>query len=158
MLMFGYAFGVPGFISDPVFDTSCNALIHFHCTCATKMAGPASKRLPFSIRTQSDSEQGVALDVEMPLGQVVTCAKFVNLDTMVISTGEVFKVTHDELGCRTQFWTKVKDANSMFHNWGAGVIQGGVMTLLHRVVFFGDHMRSIRSLGSLMGFNVVEEA
>jgi len=52
----------------------------------------------------------------------------------------------------------VKDADSMFHNWGAGVVQGGVMTLLHRVVFFGDHMQSIRNLGSLMGFKVVEEA
>jgi hypothetical protein len=158
MLMFGYAFGVPGFITDPVFDVATNALIHFHCTCATKMAGPDSKRLPFTIRTQTDSDRGVALAVEMPLHQAVTCAKFVNLDTMVISTGEIFKVTQDELGCRTQFWTKVKDANSMFHNWGAGVIQGGVMTLLHRAVFFGDHMRSIRSLGSLMDFKVVEEA
>ena len=158
MLMFNYAFGVPGFISDPVFDTASNALIHFHCTSATKMMGPGSKRLPFSIRTQTDSDQGVALEVEMPVNQVVTCAKFVNLDTMVLSTGEIFKITRDELGCRTQFWTKVKDANSMFHNWGAGVIEGGVMTLLHRVVFFGDRVQSVRNLGSLMGFKTVEEA
>ena len=158
MLMFGYAFGVPGFITDPVFDTASQSLIHFHCTCATKMAGPKSKRLPFMIRTQTDSDRGVALEVEMPLHQAVTCAKFVNLDTMVISTGSIFKVTHDELGCRTQFWTKVKDANSMFQNWGAGVIEGGVMTLLHRAVFFGDHMQSVKNLGSLMGFKVVEEA
>lgn len=158
MLMFNYAFGVPGFISDPVFDTASNALIHFHCTSSTKMAGPASKRLPFSIRTQTDSDKGVALEVEMPVGQAVTCAKFVNLDTMVISTGEIFKITKDELGCRTQFWTKVKDANSMFRNWGAGVVEGGVMTLLHRVVFFGDRMQSARDLGSLMGFRTVEEA
>jgi len=157
MLMFAYAFGVPGFITDPVFDTATNALIHFHCTCATKMAGPAGKRLPFTIRTQSDSERGVSLDVEMPIGQVVTCAKFINLDTMLISTGKVFKVTHDELGCRTQFWTEVADANRMFLNWGAGVLKGGVMALLHRAVFFGDHMQSIKNLGVLMGFKVVEE-
>jgi len=158
MLMFQYAFGVPGFITDPVFDTATNALIHFHCTCATKMAGTDSKRLPFTIRTQSDSERGVSLDVEMPIGQTVTCAKFIDLDKMLISTGEIFKVTHDELGCRTQFWTKVKDARSMFHNWGADVVKGGVMTLLHRAVFFGDHAQDIRNLGILMGFNVVEEA
>jgi len=157
MLMFAYAFGVPGFITDPVFDTATNALIHFHCTCATRMAGFASRRLPFTIRTQSDTERGVSLDVEMPIGQAVTCAKFINLDTMLISTGEVFKVTHDELGCRTQFWTRVADAQSMFHNWGAGVLEGGVMTLLHRAVFFGDHTQSIKDMGILMGFNVVEE-
>lgn len=157
MLMFAYAFGIPGFISDPVVDTATNALIHFHCTSATKMDGPNSKRLPFTIRTQSDSERGVSLEVENRIGQVVTCAKFINLDTMLISTGKIFKVTHDELGCRTQFWTKVEDAQSMFHNWGAGILKGGTMALLHRDVFYGDYMQDIKNLGVLMGFNVVEE-
>ena len=157
MLMFRYAFGIPGFISDPVIDTANNALIHFHCTSATKMDGPSGKRLPFTIRTQSDSERGVSLDVENRIGQMVTCAKFVNLDTMLISTGKIFKVTHDELGCRTQFWTRVNDADKMFHNWGADILKGGTMTLLHRDVFYGDHMKNIKKLGVLMGFNVVEE-
>ena len=157
MLMFQYAFGVPGFISDPVIDTSQNALIHFHCTCATQMAGPSSKRLPFTIRTQSDSERGVSLDVELEVGKKVTCAKFINLDTMLISTGKIFKITHDELGCRTQFWTEVADAQKMFLNWGAGILQGGTMTLLHRAVFYGDYLRDIKNLGILMGFKVVEE-
>ena len=157
MLMFGYAFGVPGFITDPVFDTSENALIHFHCTSATKMDGPAGKRLPFSIRTQSDSERGVSLDVENRIGQTVTCAKFINLDTMLISTGRIYKITHDELGCRTQFWTKVADARKMYHNWGAGILKGGTMALLHRAVFYGDYLQDIKDLGILMGFKVVEE-
>jgi hypothetical protein len=158
MLMFQYAFGVPGFISDPVVDTARNALIHFHCTCATKMDGPDGERCPFTIRNQSDSHQGVALDVEQRIGQEVTCAKFVNLDTMLLSTGKIIDVTHDPLGCRTQFVTEVADAEKMFHNWGAGQIESGVMTLLHRVVFYGDHRKSIEDLGALMDFKVIEEA
>jgi len=157
MLMFNYAFGIPGFITDPVFDTSENALIHFHCTSATKMDGPDGKRLPFTIRTQSDSERGVSLDVENRIGQDVTCAKFINLDTMLISTGKIYKITHDELGCRTQFWTKVADAEKMYHNWGAGILKGGTMALLHRVVFYGDHTKDIEKLSTIMGFNVVRE-
>jgi hypothetical protein len=157
MLMFAYAFGVPGFITDPVFDTSSNALIHFHCTSATKMDGPHGERHPFTIRTQSDSELGVSLDVEYRIGQDVTCAKLIDLDKMLISTGKIFKITHDELGCRTQFWTKVADARRMFHDWGAGIVKGGLMTLLHRAVFYGDHMKSIKDLGVLMGFKVIEE-
>ena len=47
MLLFDYAFHVPGFISDPVIDTAKNAVIHFHCTSATKMDGPNGCRLPF---------------------------------------------------------------------------------------------------------------
>jgi hypothetical protein len=156
MLMFQYAFGLPGFISDPVFDVSADALIHFHCTSATKMDGPAGKRLPFTIRTQSDSERGVSLEVEQRVGQRVTCAKFVNLDTMLVSTGEIFKITHDELGCRTQFWTRVADARKMFLNWGAGLLSDDTMTLLHRVVFYGDHLQAVKDLGVLMGFKVVE--
>jgi len=160
MLLFRYAFGIPGFISDPVFDISENALIHFHCTSSTKMDGPASKRLPFVIRTQSDSEQGVALEVEHRIGQEVTCAKLVNLDTMLISTGTIYKVTRDELACRTQFWTKVEDADAFYHNWGADRITDAVhhtMTLLHRVVFYGNHVKDMERLGHLMGFKVVRE-
>jgi L-fucose isomerase-like protein len=157
MLMFNCAYGIPGFITDPVFDESENALIHFHCTSATKMDGPAGKRLPFTIRNQSDSEQGVSLEVENRIGQDVTCAKFINLDSMLISTGKIYKITNDELGCRTQFWTKVADARKMYHNWGAGILKGGTMALLHRVVFYGDHMDDMKNLGVLMGFNIVEE-
>ncbi|MCA9437918.1 MAG: hypothetical protein KC978_19190, partial [Candidatus Omnitrophica bacterium] len=73
------------------------------------------------------------------------------------STGKIIDVTHDELGCRTQFVTEVADANRMFNEWGAGRIKTGVMTLLHRVVFYGDHSKSMGDLGSLMGFEVVEE-
>ncbi|MDP8246328.1 MAG: hypothetical protein P9L94_19750, partial [Candidatus Hinthialibacter antarcticus] len=158
MLMFNYGLGIPGFITDPVIDTAKNALVHFHCTSATKMNGPSSKRLPFTIRNQSDSEQGVALDVENRLGQMTTCAKFINLDSMLISTGPIFDVTHDELGCRTQFWVEVDDARGMFENWGGGVLEGGTMALLHRVVFYGDHRQNVRDLSHLMGFKVVEEA
>jgi hypothetical protein len=31
------------------------------------------------------------------------------------------------------------------------------MTLLHRVVFYGDHFQSMQDLGALMGFQVVHE-
>jgi hypothetical protein len=158
MLMIQYALGVPGFITDPVFDTARNALIHFHCTSATKMDGAAGERHPFTIRTQTDSGRGVALDVEMRVGQDVTCAKFINLDTMLLSTGKIIEVTHDPLGCRTQFVTEVANARQMFENWGGGVLEGDTMTLLHRVVFYGNHMESMEDLGSLMGFRVVQEA
>jgi hypothetical protein len=100
----------------------------------------------------------VSLDVENRIGQPVTCAKFINLDTMLVSTGKIIDVTHDKLACRTQFVTEVADARKMFLNWGGGVLEGDVMTLLHRVVFYGDHLQSIKDLGVLMGFRVVEEA
>jgi hypothetical protein len=121
------------------------------------MDGPTGRRLPFTIRNQSDWHNGVSLEVENRVGQPVTCAKFVNLNTMLISTGKIIEVTHNDLGCRTQFVTQVGDARKMFNNWGGSKLNDDVMTLLHRVVFYGDHLQSIKNLGALMGFDVVEE-
>jgi hypothetical protein len=157
MLMFAYAFRVPGFITDPVIDKAKNALVHFHCTSATRMDGPSGPRLPFTIRNQTDSKGGVALEVENRVGQPVTCAKFVNLDTMLITPGKILETSTSPLACRTQFAQSVPDARRLFLNWGENVIQGGVMTLLHRVVFYGDHAEAVRDLGVLMGFKVIEE-
>ena len=157
MLMFAYAFRVPGFISDPVIDKAKNAMVHFHCTSATKMDGPTGKRLPFTIRTQTDSKGGVALQVENRVGQPVTCAKLVNLDTLLVTSGKILETSTSPLACRTQFAQSVPDARRLFLNWGENVIQGGVMTLLHRVVFYGDHTEAIRDLGDLMGLKVIEE-
>jgi hypothetical protein len=157
MLLFAYAFRVPGFISDPVIDTAKNALVHFHCTSATKMDGPGGKRRPFRIRTQTDSRGGVALEVENRVGQPVTCAKLVNLDTLLMVSGKIIETSRSPLACRTQFAQSVPDARRLFLNWGADVIKGDVMTLLHRAVFYGDYMKPMQDLGELMGFKVLEE-
>ena len=157
MLMFAYAFRIPGFITDPVIDTAKNAMVHFHCTCATKMDGPHGERLPFTIRNQTDSKGGVALQVENRVGQAVTCAKLVNLDTLLYTTGKILETSCSPLACRTQFAQSVPDARRLFLNWGENKIRGGVMTLLHRVVFYGDHALAIRDLGDLMGLKVIEE-
>ena len=158
MLIFSYAFGIPGFISDPLFDTSKNAVIHAHCTSTTKLDGPNGQRAPFLIRTQCDSNAGVSLEVQMRVGQEITCAKLANLDTMLISTGKIIELTdfHDR-GCRTQITTEVSDARRMAQNWGSGVLGNEMMTLLHRVVFYGNRLQSVRDLAPLMQLKVVEE-
>ncbi len=157
MLIFAYAFGVPGFISDPVIDVARNAMIHFHCTSATKMDGPKGERLPFTIRSQTDSGAGVSLEVEHRVGQPVTCAKLVHLDKMLFVTGKILWTSKDPLACRTQFAQSVPDARRLFLRWGEDVIRGDVMTLLHRVVFYGDYTEQLKELAALMKFRLIEE-
>jgi hypothetical protein len=157
MLLFAYAFRAPGFISDPVIDKSKNAMVHFHCTSATKMDGPNGPRLPFTIRTQTDSKGGVALEVQNRVGQPVTCAKLISLNTLLFTPGKILETSTSPMACRTQFAQSVPNAQRLFLNWGENVIQGGVMTFLHRVVFYGDHQQDLRDLGDLMGFKVIEE-
>jgi len=157
MLIFGYAFGIPGFISDPVFDTSTNTLIHAHCVSATKMDGPAGPRCPYIIRNHLEDYKGAALQVIHQKGRPMTCAKLVNLDTILISTGEITGSPDVDRGCRTKIATKVADARSMLDNWGCGITKGGWVQHLHRVVFYGNHLQNIKHLATLTGLKVVEE-
>jgi len=95
--------------------------------------------------------------VENRIGQAVTCAKLVNLDTMLVCPGKIIETSTSPLACRTQFTQTVPDARKLFLNWGSEAFTGGVMTMLHRAVFYGDYAAGARDLGDLMGFRVIEE-
>jgi len=178
MLLFAHAFRAPGFITDPVVDEAKNAIVQFHCTSFTQR--PGGVRMPFIIRTQTDSGGGVALQVQWQVGEPVTMAKLVNLDTMLVVPGKVTETSTSLLACRTQFTQSVRDARHLYLNWGAGAIREtsvsggsgatrqtaqsaypfqmvGAMPMLHRAVFYGDHLRALKRLGNLMGFKVIEE-
>jgi hypothetical protein len=166
MLLFNYAFRTPGFITDPVVDEAKNAVVQFHCTSFTRRAD--GSRMPFLIRNQTDSGGGVALQVQWQVGEPVTMAKLVNLDTMLAVPGKVIETGSSPLACRTQFAQSVRDARHLFLNWGGGAIvapgspgdlsrYAGAMPMLHRSVFYGNHVRGLKRLGSLMGFKVIEE-
>ena len=159
MLMFGYAFGKPGFITDPLFDVSKNAVIHAHCVAPTKMDGIDGERHAFQIRTHRDDNRGAAVEVELRTGQEITCAKLVNLDTLLISGQKIIEIPDfDDRGCRTQCTAEVADARTMLANWGSGILEKeGMMTLLHRVVFYGNHLHNARDLGQLLGVKTVME-
>jgi len=129
---------------------------------------PDGTRMPFVIRNQTDSGGGVALQVQWQVGEPVTMAKLVNLDTMLAVPGKIMETSTSPLACRTQFTQSVRDARHLFLNWGGGAIvppsaigdlsqYAGAMPMLHRSVFYGDHVRAIKRLGDLMGYKVIEE-
>ncbi len=159
MLLFSYAFGKPGFITDPLFDVSKNAMIHAHCLAPTKMDGPGGERAAFTIRTHRDDNRGASLAVELRVGQEITCAKLCNLDTMLLSAQKIVGIPDfDDRGCRTQIVAQVADAQKMLSNWGSGVLDGAdMMTMLHRVVFYGNHVENVRHLAHLIGVKTILE-
>jgi hypothetical protein len=82
----------------------------------------------------------------------------INLDTILASTGKIIDVPEKAVhGCRSQIVTEVRDASKMAANWSSVLETEDAMTLLHRVVFYGDHMESVRHLARLMDMKVVEE-
>jgi L-fucose isomerase-like protein len=162
MMMFLYATGLPGFITDPLMELSTNAVIHAHCVSPTKMDGPQSKRLPFDIRTHRDDNKGASLKVLMgrDTGREVTWAKLANNDTMLVSTGIIRgDFEFDDRGCRTQIVTEVTSstARELFEKWGGNVLGDDMMTLLHRVLYYGNHLDSFRDISQLMGLKFMIE-
>lgn len=148
MLVTSFA-GVPGFVSDPVFDISRNEVIHAHCVAATKMKGPDGPSSPYIIRNHLETNEGAVLQVLMPVGETITVGRFATPTKFLISTAEVTGTVDSDRGCRTQIRTRVDNAQQWVRSYTAG---------LHRVIFYGDFVTDIERMGRLMGFDVLREA
>jgi len=158
MLLFQQMFGIPGFQGNATFDTSKNALWTAHCVGPLMMDGPDGPSAPYLLRSHSEIGGGVVPEIQYRIGQKVTRSKLVNLNELLISTGTIREVPEKSTrACRTQIVTEVADAAKMVRDWGGGVLEGDMMTLLHRVVFYGDHVQSARHMADLLKMKVVEE-
>jgi hypothetical protein len=140
--------GKPGFVSDPVFDTSRNEIVHAHCVSATAIKGVGGPGQPYIVRSHMEDNRGVSVQVLMPVGETVTVGKFADPKRFLVSTGEVTGNVDDPRGCRTKIRTRVPSARKMLQGFSAG---------LHRVVFYGDYTEPIEAMGRLMGFQVTQE-
>lgn len=147
LLITGYS-GRPGFVSDPTFDTSRDEVIHAHCVAATRMRGIGGPASPYVLRSHMEDNKGVSVQVEMPVRETITCAKFSDPRTFLASIGEATGNIDAPRGCRTKIVTRVADVRKLVEGWSGG---------LHRVIFYGDHIEAARRMGRLMGFKVVQE-
>ncbi|MBN1124006.1 MAG: hypothetical protein JXA82_03290 [Sedimentisphaerales bacterium] len=159
MLLFQYMIDRPGFQGNATFDTSRNALWTAHCTAPLKLDGVDSKEAPYLLRGHSEvGGSGCVPEVQYQVGRTITRAKMINLDTILASIGKIIEVPERAVhGCRTQIVTEVRDAAKMAANWSRVLETEDAMTLLHRVVFYDDHMDSVHHLARLMGMKVVVE-
>jgi len=139
---------MPGFVTDPVFDTSRNEVIHAHCVAATRLAGIGGPASPYLVRSHLEDNKGVSMQVLAPETGTVTVARFASAGKFLISTAEVIGNADGPRGCRTKIRTRVSDARKFLRAYSAG---------LHRVLFYGDHTENVERLGRLTGFQVVRE-
>jgi L-fucose isomerase-like protein len=122
MLLFQYAFDLPGFQGNNYFDTAKNACWTAHCTGALKMDGVDGQAAPYLLRGHSEiGNDGAVPEVLYRIGQPITRAKLVNLEHLLVSTGEIIEVPEKSVrACRTQLCSRVKDAERMVFNGAAG--------------------------------------
>ena len=145
LLLTSYLFDKPGFINDPVPDTEKNVLVAAHCTCGTRLNGFANPREPYILRSHSESNLGVAMQVLWREGQPVTLVRFQDPNALIVDTGTVVGnvSTPPAGGCRTSVEIKmdrVEDARD---------VSG-----FHQVVFYGDHRRDVEAFCQMYGIRV----
>jgi hypothetical protein len=151
-LLMTYLAGRPGFISDPVIDTSKNQIIYVHCVAPNRMFGPDGPANPYHIRNHSEDRKGACNRSLLPLGEMTTTVMFDhNKKQIIFHQGISVENVDEDKACRTKLAVDVKgDINKLFNYWD----QWG----WHRVTFFGDLKKPVYNIAALMGFEVVEEA
>jgi L-fucose isomerase-like protein len=151
-LLMTYLTGRPGYISDPVIDTSKNQIIYAHCVAPTRMFGPKGPANPYHIRNHSEDRKGACNRSLFPLGEMTTTLEFDHLKKQVIfHQGVTVENVDEDKACRTKLAVEIKgDIQKLFNYWD--------QWSWHRVTFFGDLKKPVYNIAALMGFEVVQEA
>jgi len=132
----------PGFMQDPVPDTFRNTLIGAHCVCATRLSGYDRPPEPYTLRSHSESDLGVSVQVHWPIGKEVTIMQFVGSEKMILGKGKV--VANHETppagGCRTSVELEIDGPEDTADTKG-----------FHQLFIFGDHVRDFKAYARLHG-------
>jgi hypothetical protein len=139
-------FDRPGFMQDPAPNTVNNTLMGAHCTCATRLDGFDKPPEPFILRSHSESNVGVAMQVLWRVGQKVTIMKFQGPDKIILGTGRVLRNidTPPAGGCRTSLELELD-----------GVADARDTKGFHQLFIYGDLELPFKAYCQLAGIEVV---
>jgi hypothetical protein len=144
--------GRPGFISDPVIDTSKRQIIYAHCVAPNRVFGPEGQANPFQIMTHSEDRQGASVRSVLPVNYLTTTLE-IDGDRKEILFHQAIALDNDpdDRACRTKLCAEPKgDIEKLFTLWGTWG--------WHRVTFYGDLKEPVYSLADALGWKVIEEA
>ena len=147
-LMLRYLTGRPGYVSDPVIDTSKDEIIYAHCVAHSRPFGPGGKANPYIVRSHAEDGKGASIQSLLPLGEMVTTLEVdVSGKRMVIHSGVTAENIDEAKACRTKLAAKT-NAQAVLDNWDMG---------WHRVTVYGDYRKQAINLAKLLGVSVSEE-
>jgi hypothetical protein len=132
----------PGFQQDPVPETEHRTLIGAHCVCATKLNGLDKPSEPFILRSHSESNLGVAVQVLWRLGQEVTVMQMAGPGKMLLGKGKVLRnhETPPAGGCRTSVEIAMDGPADPCDTKG-----------FHQLFIYGDHVRQFQAYAQVYG-------
>lgn len=152
MIAMKHLVGRPGFISDPVIDTSKRRIIYAHCVATTKPFGPSGPANPFEILTHAEDRKGAAVRSFLPSGYMTTTLEIhpARREILCHRAKAVDNVVIDR-ACRTKLAGEVVgDIEKLFTYWD---LYGW-----HRVTFYGDLREPAQELARALKLRFVEEA
>ncbi|MFO8011831.1 MAG: hypothetical protein R6X20_00860 [Phycisphaerae bacterium] len=139
-------FNRPGFMQDPAPNTVRNTLMAAHCTCGARLKGCDKDAEPFILRSHSESDLGVAMQVLWPVGDRITIMKFSGPSRIILGTGEIVANidTPPSGGCRTSVECTVD-----------GVADSRDTKGFHQLLVWGDLEEEYKAYCALAGIEVV---
>jgi hypothetical protein len=144
--------GRPGFISDPVMDTSERHIIYAHCVASNRVFGPRGPANPYQILTHSEDRKGASIRSLLPPGYMTTTVELSEARKEILfHRGKAVGNDPNDRACRTKLVAEpVGDFEKLFTMWD----KWG----WHRVTFYGDLKDPVYALAEAIGWKVVEEA
>jgi len=144
--------GRPGYISDPVIDTSTRQIVYAHCVASNRAFGPRGAVNPFEILTHSEDRQGASVRSLLPVGYMTTTLEFeASRKQVLMHRARAVANDPDDRACRTKLRAEpVGDIEKLFTMWD----EWG----WHRVTFYGDLREPVSGLADALGWTVLEEA
>lgn len=153
MLSFGLMTqGRPGYISDPVIDTSRRQIIYAHCVASNRVFGPHGPDNPIEILTHSEDRQGASVRSILPSGYLTTSLQIdPQKEEILLHQAKAIGNSSDDRACRTKLVAEpIGDIEKLFREWD----EWG----WHRVTFYGDLKKPAYELAESFGWKVKEEA
>lgn len=152
LMMTAMTQGRPGYISDPVIDTSKRQIIYAHCVASNKAFGPQGEENPYAIMTHSEDRQGASLRSILPLGYMTTTLEIdQGRKEILFHQGKAVANDPDDRACRTKLAAEpIGDMERLFTMWDPWG--------WHRVTCYGDLKEPVFALADALGWKVVAEA
>ncbi|MFW6163321.1 MAG: hypothetical protein ACODAJ_11180 [Planctomycetota bacterium] len=151
MATLGTLVGRPGYISDPVMDTSKNLIIYAHCVAMTRPFGPDGAANPYRIRSHSEDRKGASIQSLLPPGYMTTTVEVNPVSRQVLMHQAKTAGNHpSDMACRTKLEAVVKgDIEKLTEHWRMG---------WHRVTFYGDLAEPVAELCERLKLKLIREA
>ncbi len=145
MLLSRYLFDKPGFLHNPIHDTTQNLYAGGHCTAPTHMGGLGKEPEPYILRSHHEAGFGAVPQVLFTENQPATLWRFLSPGRLMISTGAILRnvdTQHDDGtgGCRTSFLMKMDDIRDVRQ-----------IREHHKILTYGRHLHTVRAWARLSG-------